>query len=86
MGKRRRKMYTLEELILTLMRHPGQILSKSTSTVVRLKMFREKITATPSLMADLGTLCNRNLGCFCVPDDDCHGQILIDLVEENIHE
>ena len=49
-----------------------------------LQMYRERVTATPSLMSDLGSLCNRSLGCFCVPDHDCHGLILVDLVEQNI--
>ena len=45
-----------------------------------LKLYKDKLLATPSLMEDIGHLAGSRLGCFCWPDEECHGQILINIL------
>lgn len=40
----------------------------------------EKLQTNPDLMAELLTLKNKNLGCWCYPES-CHGNILLELIE-----
>jgi hypothetical protein len=46
-----------------------------------LRRYEEHVRATAELMAGLGELDNRVLGCWCRPEG-CHGDVLIKLVAE----
>ena len=43
-----------------------------------IKMYSDKIWKTPSLMTSITDLEGFDIGCWCI--DDCHGQVLIDIV------
>lgn len=48
-----------------------------------LKMYEEYITGTPNLYNKLSELKNMELGCWCKPDE-CHGDILIKLLNKKL--
>jgi hypothetical protein len=43
--------------------------------------YREWIVQQPELMAALGELKDKVLGCWCAPKD-CHGNVLVELCDE----
>jgi hypothetical protein len=46
-----------------------------------LRKYEEHVRASPDLMASLGELENKTLGCWCHPEG-CHGDVLVKLVNE----
>lgn len=48
-----------------------------------IRKYREWILTQPKLLADLGELEGKTLGCWCAPKP-CHGDVLIELVNERI--
>jgi DNA-binding transcriptional ArsR family regulator len=44
------------------------------------ELYREYILNTPELIARLGELRGKVLACWCKPDEDCHGDVLIELL------
>lgn len=44
------------------------------------KYMINKLNNSPALVCELLRLKNKNLGCWCVPDQ-CHGHVLLDLIE-----
>jgi hypothetical protein len=42
--------------------------------------YREYILGRPELLADLGELRGKTLGCWCAPKA-CHGDVLVELLE-----
>ena len=47
-----------------------------------IEKYREYILGKPELLEKLGELKGKKLGCWCVPNNDCHGRILVELIEE----
>lgn len=47
-----------------------------------IEMYHEWITSNDELMADLYELEGKILGCWCAPDKDCHGRVLLDLLQD----
>jgi hypothetical protein len=47
-------------------------------------MYEEYIRLRPDLMADLSSLADKTLGCFCKPKS-CHGDVLIKLYNETLY-
>lgn len=45
-----------------------------------IKKYKEYIQSTPALMNSLGELRGCTLGCWCVPDEACHADVLIELI------
>lgn len=45
-----------------------------------IEKYKEYVLASPILMASLGELKGKNLGCYCKPKA-CHGDILVELIE-----
>ena len=41
--------------------------------------YKEHIHSTPELLKEVETLRNKNLGCFCYPEE-CHAQVLLDIL------
>jgi hypothetical protein len=46
-----------------------------------LALYREHILTVPPLLAQLGELRGKTIGCFCSLDEECHVDILIELLE-----
>lgn len=44
------------------------------------RKYREYILNTPSLLCSLGELKGKILGCWCKPDNMCHGDVLAQLI------
>ena len=47
-----------------------------------LQKFEKSIRGDEELIAALPELRGKELGCFCVPNSSCHGEVLIELLEE----
>ena len=45
-------------------------------------LYREYILNSEELLSRLGELEGRTLGCWCKPDERCHGDVLLELLEE----
>ncbi len=45
-----------------------------------IERYREWIMTRPELLADLGELEGKVLGCWCKPERACHGDVLIELL------
>ena len=45
-------------------------------------LYHEHILSSPALLDRLGELEGITLGCWCKPDQACHGDILIELLKE----
>ena len=50
----------------------------------RLALYEERVRASAHLMSSLGELEDRELGCWCKPAP-CHGDVLIKLYCESVH-
>lgn len=48
-----------------------------------LKLYRKHIEGNEALKKKLRKLKGKTLGCFCTPEEDCHGDILIELIESS---
>ena len=49
-----------------------------------IRKYEKYILNKPELLKDLSELKGRRIGCFCGEEDDCHGEILIRLIEGDI--
>ena len=47
------------------------------------KKYRDYVLATPALRNSLDELEGKTLGCWCVPDHECHGEVLKQLFFEH---
>lgn len=47
-----------------------------------IEKFETYIRIRPDLLSRLGELDGKVLGCYCVPFNRCHGEVLIKLIEE----
>lgn len=47
-----------------------------------IRRYRDHILSTPHLLKQLHRLKGKRLGCFCKPHQLCHGDVLVDLVEQ----
>lgn len=48
------------------------------------KKYKEYILRSPELLKSLKELSGKTLGCWCVPDHECHGQVLIELFRQHV--
>ena len=46
------------------------------------ELYRERILNSEELLSRLGELEGKTLGCWCKLDQRCHGDVLLDLIEE----
>ena len=51
-----------------------------------LELYEKRIRETPALWHELENLQGKCLGCWCVPDAACHGQVLSRLIQEKENE
>ena len=49
-----------------------------------IKKYREYILGKPELLAQLESLKGKVLGCWCKPEKDCHGDVLVELLSDGI--
>ena len=54
---------------------------KSVPREKSIELYRERLAGKPELMACLGELRGKRLGCFCKPLP-CHGDVLVELIEK----
>lgn len=47
---------------------------------VILSQYEEHVTSTPDLANDLGSLRGKILGCWCIPNQRCHAEVLQNLI------
>jgi hypothetical protein len=47
-----------------------------------MRKYREHVLASPELMESLHELRDKRIACFCKPSKSCHGDILVELLEE----
>ena len=45
-------------------------------------LYREHVLSSPALLDRLEELRGKTLGCWCKPDQACHGDVLIELLKE----
>jgi hypothetical protein len=46
--------------------------------------YREWVKSKPELMNSLHELYGKTLGCWCAPNNDCHGKVLSELVQKHV--
>jgi len=61
------------------------VIGEDGSRMVVLKKYLEWIVQQPQLLAQLGELKGKVLGCWCHPDP-CHGDILVELIKQFLEE
>ena len=54
------------------------VMSGSTTREIAIQKYREWILTQPQLLADIGSLKGKRLGCYCKPLA-CHGDVLAEL-------
>jgi len=59
---------------------PGVI--KVGSRTEAIAKYRARILMLPRLLERLPELVGKRLGCFCKPHEQCHGDVLIELIKE----